>query len=334
MGHKICETGYADATRNLFQITDRTSHITNFTMNKKQQSELAGIVPDGIEFNCPMDQYTTFRAGGKAEVICFPSELETLSRVVSYLHNENIPCLILGNGSNVLVKDNGIEGVVIVLKGRLAAVEKMGDRGEILLAGGGLSIAKLLSYSGIEGFSGLEFLAGIPGTVGGAVFMNAGAFGWEIGSTVQEIRIVTGKGEPSLVAGSQLNFSYRGSSLPKRAVIHGVKFKLHKEHKDKINGRIADYLKKRKKSQPLDFPSAGSVFRNPPGDHAGRLIEEAGLKGTRIGGAMISPMHANFIVNTGGAKAEHIIALMDLARGKVREETGIDLEPEIKVVGK
>jgi UDP-N-acetylmuramate dehydrogenase len=257
-----------------------------------------------------------------------------LIRLISYLHNEDIPYLILGNGSNLLVKDEGIEGVVIVLKGELATVEKVDASDDILTAGGGLSIAKLLSFCSVEGFAGLEFLAGIPGTVGGAVYMNAGAYGWEIGSAVEEIGVVTAKGELSSIPSSRLSFSYRDSSIPKGTVIHNVKFKLHKDHKDEITRSIGNFLKKRKKSQPLDFPSGGSVFKNPPGDHAGRLIEEAGLKGTRVGGAMISTMHGNFIVNTGGAKAEDIIVLINIARKKVREESGIDLEPEIEVVGK
>ena len=139
MGYGMCEMIYADATRDLSQITDHTSHIINVTMKKKQQSELAGIVPHGIEFDSPMDRYTTFRAGGKAELICFPSELNMLSRLISYLHNENIPYLVLGNGSNLLVKDKGIEGVVIVLKGDLATVEKADGSDDILMAGGGQS---------------------------------------------------------------------------------------------------------------------------------------------------------------------------------------------------
>jgi UDP-N-acetylmuramate dehydrogenase len=302
-------------------------------MNEKQRSELAGIFSEGIGFNCPMDQYTTFRVGGRADAVCFPSELDLLRQTVLYLHNEDIPYLIVGKGSNLLVRDRGIEGVVIILKGKLAAIEKVGVEDNILLVGGGLAIAELLSYCGIEGLAGLEFLAGIPGSVGGAVFMNAGAFGKDIGSMVREIHMMTGRGELEIMPRSQLAFSYRSTSLPEGSVIYGITFKLDKDHKDKISGIIAGYLKKRKMGQPLDLPSGGSVFRNPPGDYAGRLIEKAGLKGTRIGGAMISPKHGNFIVNTGNAKAADIIALMNLARDKVRDETGIILETEIKVVG-
>jgi UDP-N-acetylmuramate dehydrogenase len=302
-------------------------------MNERQRLELAGILSEGIGFNCPMNQYTTFRVGGRAEAVCFPSELTLLQQTVSYLHSEGIPYLVAGKGSNLLVRDGGIDGVVIILKGNLAAVEMPGDKDNILLGGGGLAIVELLSYCGREGLAGLEFLAGIPGSVGGAVFMNAGAFGKEIGSMIQEVRVVTAGGERVVIQGSQMHFSYRRSSLPEGAVIYGVKFKLDKDSRNKISGRILGYLQRRKEGQPLDLPSGGSVFRNPPGDYAGRLIENAGLKGTTIGGAMISPKHANFIVNTGNAKASDIIALMNLARDKVRDETGIILDTEIEVIG-
>jgi UDP-N-acetylmuramate dehydrogenase len=302
-------------------------------MNEKQRSGLVGILSEAIGFNYPMDRYTTFRVGGKAEAVCFPSELTLLRQTVSYLHDEGIPCLIVGKGSNLLVRDSGIKGVVIMLKGSLATVERCDIGDNILLAGGGLAIAEMLSYCAIEGLAGLEFLAGIPGSAGGAVFMNAGAFGKEIGGIVQEIQLVTVTGDMEKMAGSQLRFSYRSASIPEGSVIHWIKFNLSRDNRDKVSGRIGEYLKERGQRQPLDMPSAGSVFRNPPGDYAGRLIEKAGLKGKRIGGAMISKKHANFIVNTGNAKAKDVIALIDLARDKVKEEMGIMLETEIRIVG-
>ena len=303
-------------------------------MNERQRSELARILPNKIRWDCPMDRLTTFRVGGRAEAVCFPSDLPPLQRTVSYLHNDSIPYLVMGKGSNVLIKDGGIEGVVIILRGRLSAFEKTGKRGDTLLAGGGLAISKLLSYCGLEGLTGSEFLAGIPGTVGGAAFMNAGAFGREMGDIVQEIMLVSGQGEQIVMPRSQLDFSYRESSVSKGSVIHSVKLKLQRDRKERVISRINNNLKKRKVAQPLNVPSAGSVFKNPPKDYAGRLIEEAGLKGARVGGAMISPKHANYIINTGGAKAKDILALMDLARDRVNEATGILLEPEIKVIGK
>ena len=280
-----------------------------------------------------MDRYTTFRVGGKAEAICFVNELSLLRQMVSYLSGVNIPYLIVGKGSNLLVKDGGVKGVVIILRGKLASIGKSEERDEILLAGGGLAIGDLLSYCSREGLAGLEFLAGIPGTAGGAVFMNAGAYVKDTGSMVQELLIVTDQGKPIVMTHSELQFSYRKSSIQKGMIIYGVKFRLEKKSRDKINRKIADYLKRRRASQPLDVPSGGSVFKNPPGDYAGRLIEDAGLKGQRIGGAVISPIHANFIVNIGGAEAKDILMLMDLIRQKVKEKNGIELLPEIKVVG-
>lgn len=300
-------------------------------MSKAQRSELKRMCPpDGIAFDCPMDRYTTFRVGGKAEAICFVQELSLLRQMVSFLTGSDIPYLIVGRGSNLLVTERGIQGAVVILRGGLASIEQSG---EVLLAGGGLPISGLLSYCSREGLAGLEFLAGIPGTAGGAVFMNAGAWGEDTGSMVRELFLVTDQAEPVVMADSELHFSYRSSSIPPGTVIYGVKFGLEKRSTGTIRRQTAEYLQRRKKSQPLDLPSGGSVFKNPPGDYAGRLIENAGLKGKQIGGAMISSRHANFIVNTGNATAGDILALMDLIREKVKEKHGIELIPEIKVVG-
>lgn len=302
-------------------------------MDERQRKELANIGGEEVRFNCPMSQYTTFRVGGKVEALYLTQELHGLKRMVSYLREENIPCLAVGKGSNLLVRDGGLKGVVIILKGGLATVEKNGKNDQIVLAGGGLGIGELVSYCTRTGLGGLEFLAGIPGTVGGAVAMNAGAFGKDMGSMVKEIQILTDEGALIAKDRSQLKFSYRELAIPKGAVIVGVRFELDKEDPESISQRVEDYVTRRKAKQPLEYPSGGSVFKNPPNDYAGRLIEEAGLKGRRIGGAMISPKHANFIVNTSNARADDILALIDLVREKVMEESGIELEPEIKVVG-
>ena len=280
-----------------------------------------------------MGQMTTFQAGGNAEAVCFPGEVEALRQIISYLGKEGIAWTVAGKGSNLLIADGGIRGAVIILKDRLASVEKAGDEETLILAGGGLTIAGLLSYCSMHALSGLEFLAGIPGTLGGAVFMNAGAFGLETGELVEEILIIRGDGEPVVINRHDLNFSYRSSSVPGGAVIYGARLKLMTGEKDRISAMIAHYLKRKKETQPLDYPSGGSVFKNPPGDYAGRLIEKAGLKGERIGGAMISSKHGNFIVNTGGARAGDILALINLARERVKAETGIDLETEIVILG-
>jgi len=302
-------------------------------MDERHRRELVEIGGQWIRFHCPMSQYTTFRVGGRVEAIYFTQALSHLKRMVSYLSEESIPYLVVGRGSNLLVKDGGLKGVVIILQGELATIEQNGRNDRIILAGGGVSIGEVLSYCKLKGLSGLEFLAGIPGTVGGAVAMNAGAFGKDTGSMVQDIEMVTRQGDLVMKDRSQLHFSYRIASVPWGAVLVKARFELNKDDPDSIAGRIADHLTRRRAKQPLEYPSGGSIFKNPPNDYAGRLIENAGLKGKRIGKALISPKHANFIVNTGGARAEDILALMDLARERVREETGIELEPEIKVVG-
>ena len=302
-------------------------------MDRSQRSELLKIARDKIGFDSSMERYTFFRIGGKAEIICFVDEISLLVQLVSYFRKEDIPFIAIGKGSNILVKDKGLKGAVIILKGRLAEIETSPGKKDWFIAGGGLPVMELLHYCVQEGLSGLEFMAGIPGTVGGAAVMNAGAYGHEISECIEDVRIVIGQGKKVVLNRSQINFIYRESSIPSGSVVYGVTLKLKRDSRDKINERVMDCLEKRKETQPIDLPSCGSVFRNPPGDYAGRLIEQAGLKGEKIGGAMISPKHANYIVNTGGARASDILALMELAQKKVNEKFGIKLVPEVKVVG-
>lgn len=302
-------------------------------MDERQTTALVRIGGDAIHFDCPMDQYTTFRIGGKVDALYFTRQLRELQKTVSYLTKEHIPYLVVGRGSNLLVKDGGFKGVVIIMGGELAGIEENGKDQQTLMAGAGLGIAQLLNHCTRKGLGGLEFLAGIPGTVGGAVTMNAGAFGRDMSNVVQQIQVVTREGELATRNRSELNFSYRELSVPKGTLVVRAKFQLVDENPEVVAKRVKDCLAKRKTTQPLEYPSAGSVFKNPPNNYAGRLIEEAGLKGKRVGGAMISPKHANYIVNTGGASADDVLALMELARERVREQTGIELESEIRVVG-
>ena len=302
-------------------------------MDKRQKEDLLSLVGEDIRFDCSMAQYTTLCVGGNAEALYEASDFDDLRQVVAYLGKEHIPYLAVGRGSNLLVKDEGIGGLVILLRGSLAAIER--QRGDDLsfLAGAGLSIAGLMVFCRGSGLGGLEFLAGIPGTIGGAVAMNAGAFGREIGARVKAIHMITPRGDLVVMDRSQLRFSYRGLKIERGSVIIRVRFEVDIDAEEIVAERIEGYLKRRKQGQPLEYPSAGSVFKNPPNDYAGRLLEKAGLKGKQIGGAMISGKHANFIVNTGGGKAKDILALLYLAQEKVREETGVELEPEIQVVG-
>jgi UDP-N-acetylmuramate dehydrogenase len=302
-------------------------------MDARQRRGLVEIMGESAQLDRAMSEHTTFRIGGKAEAVCFVRERGELQQLFAYLNKENIPHLVVGRGSNLLVRDGGFKGVVIIMRENLATIEQHEKNDQILVAGGGLALSDLVKYCSRKGLGGLEFLAGIPGTVGGAVTMNAGAFGKDMGSVVQEIELLNRQGELTSRNRSDLAFSYRESSIQEGTVVVRASLQGTRETPEIVSKRVAEYLTKRKATQPLTFPSAGSVFRNPPDDYAGRLIEESGLKGKKIGGAMISPKHANYIVNTGGARAEDVLALMEMAKEKVRAETGIELEPEIRVVG-
>ncbi|MCP4667447.1 MAG: UDP-N-acetylmuramate dehydrogenase [Deltaproteobacteria bacterium] len=302
-------------------------------MNRREKEALTRLAGGKIRFGCAMSQLTTFRVGGDAEALYEAQEPEDLGRFMAYLYKAGIPYLVVGRGSNLLVKDEGVAGVVILLSGSLATAEMEKTNHSKVLAGAGLPISDFLIYCRHAGLGGLEFLAGIPGTVGGAVTMNAGAYGGEVGSRVKELECMAPQGHVTVRNGPDLPFSYRKLELERGSVILRVRFNMRLESEKTVADRMSGYLKKRRERQPLEYPSAGSVFRNPPNNHAGRLIEEAGLKGERIGGAMISKKHANFIVNTGGATARDILALLSFAQEKVQKATGIKLEPEIRVVG-
>lgn len=294
---------------------------------------MRAILENHVAFDQPMDRFTTFRIGGKADAVCFVEDLGSLDRVLAYARETATPYLVLGRGSNLLVKDGGVRGLAIILRGALALFERGGEKGDLVFAGAGLHLSECLSACRQEGLGGLEFLAGIPGTVGGAVAMNAGAWGKEAGDVVRRVEIMLPTGERIAGDRADLRFSYRRFAMPEGAVIVKVAFQCIPEKPHVVAERMARYLEQRKRTQPLEYPSGGSVFKNPPRDYAGRLIEKVGLKGFRIGGAMISGKHANFIVNTGEATAGDVLALMETAKKKVKEETGVDLELEIRVVG-
>lgn len=300
-------------------------------MDNRQKNGLVKLLKESVVFNVAMSSYSTFRAGGDAEAICFINDLSVLIQVVSFLNSEEIPWLTVGKGSNLLVTDNGINGAVIILKENLAGIIE--ESNHMVIAGGGVSTVKLLKYCVQKELAGMEFMSGIPGTLGGAVIMNAGAYGEEIKDRLKKVGIVTSEGKTEEIDRSQISFEYRKTSIPDKSIVYCVALSLKKDKREAIKERIESNLKKRKESQPLDMPSCGSVFKNPPGKFAGKLIEESGLKGKRVGGAMISLKHANFIVNAGNAKASDIIELIDITKKKVKEDSGIDLETEIRVVG-
>ncbi|MFP3928117.1 MAG: UDP-N-acetylmuramate dehydrogenase [Desulfobacteraceae bacterium] len=301
-------------------------------MEERQLRELARIGGMDIRFDRPMRLYTTLRVGGDAAAFYRARRVPELRRMLAFLGEEGLPYLVVGKGSNLLVLDGGYDGVVIRLGGELASFEAEGD-GEEISAGGGAAVRALLRSCALRGIGGLEFLTGIPGTVGGAVAMNAGSAGEEIGEKVIRLEMADHKGRVYSASREDLSFGYRTCSLPPGAVVTRVVLKAEHAEPEVVKRRMKELLAGRGSAQPLRAASAGSVFKNPPGDFAGRLMEKAGLKGRRLGGAVISPVHANFIINEAGAAAADILGLMELAREEVYRRSGVWLEPEIRIVG-
>lgn len=279
--------------------------------------------------DAPLARYTSFRIGGPATLLASPADPGDLKRALAFAGSEGLPVHVLGGGSNTLVRDGGFRGMAICLNA-FQALERGGDR---VVAGAGVRVSRLLAFCCRHGLTGLEILSGVPGTVGGAVWGNAGAWGGATADALVSVEIVTAAGEERTLSRREIPFRYRASGLPAGSVITQAVFALAPGDPTAIRRRISGYLVRRNASQPVEFRSAGSIFKNPPGDYAGRLVEQAGLKGARIGNAMISAKHGNYIVNVGGARAADVLALVALARERVRNATGIDLELEVKIVG-
>lgn len=300
-----------------------------FHWQEKAQSELTGI---RLSLNKPMAELTTFKIGGPVDLLVEPNNTVKLERVLNFCLAFDLPWLLIGSGSNLLVRDGGIRGVGIKLSGEFAT--RTID-GVMVSAGAVVSLAKLAKDLAEQGLSGLEFACGIPGTVGGAVYMNAGAYNGEMSQVVNRVQVVrAGKGTVWLDK-ADLNLGYRFSRFQNepQAVITRVEFTLKPESVELVCSRICELTGLRESKQPLGMPSAGSVFRRPEGYHVGPLIEEAGLKGFKIGGAQVSPKHAGFIVNIGGATAQDVLALIAHIQKTIKERNGVDLITEIKVVG-
>lgn len=277
----------------------------------------------------PMARHTTFKIGGPADLAVVPEDADDLKGALCFARAAGLPVHVLGGGSNTLVRDGGIRGMVILLE-KFQDLHRQGDE---VTAGAGVRISRLLAFCCRQGLAGLEFLSGVPGTVGGAVWGNAGAWGGATADRLTRIQAVTGEGDERVLGREAIPFAYRRSGLPAGAVIVRAAFALEPGDPAAIRRRISRWLVQRNASQPVEFRSAGSIFKNPPGEHAGRLVDRAGVKGTRIGGAMISEKHGNFFVNLGGARAADVLALVELARERVRATTGIELELEIRVIG-
>jgi len=312
-----------------FQIRTPQSAIGN-RMTRDYKKETLGLIEGRVLFDVPMKRFTSIRVGGPADVLLFPKNVDELKKIIRHARRGRVPTLVLGKGTNLVVKDKGVRGWVISLT---QGMRKVRMNGEVAEAEAGLSLQRLVQFSIERGLTGLEPFVGIPGTVGGGLAMNAGAWGVELKDIILSVTFLDDSGKVIERSRAELGFSYRGLNLPPSWVILRGRFHLKKGRREEIFERVASYSEMRKRTQPLDYPSAGSVFKNPKEGPAGKWIEEAGLKGLRMGQAMVSDRHANFIVNLGRARAEEVIGLMECVESKVYERKGISLEREVKVVG-
>ena len=303
-------------------------------LNKEDIFRILGeTIPEkDIIIDCDMSGMTSFKAGGKAGALISPENTGQLRKTLMALSETGVPYIVVGNGTNVLFTDRGFPGVAIKIGGAFSRVSADGDE---LYAGAGALLSEAAVSAMEAGLSGLEFASGIPGSVGGAVFMNAGAYGSEIKDIVKCVDTVAkdGSGEFTL-KNDEMGFSYRRSVIQSNGnIITGATFKLTRGSSQEIKERMRVINNIRNEKQPVAQPSAGSFFKRPHGYYAGKLIEDAGLKGLSIGGAMVSALHAGFIVNSGNATAADIIDLMEVVREAVRDKFGVRLEPEVRIIG-
>ena len=321
-------------------VAHRHTNDESMSMNLQQRTELAAHCQT-VHWDVDMASYSTFRTGGVVEAVAEPGNADELAALMRWLHQQQVEWRVIGGGSNILVTNGYHQGVFIRLRGSvedMAAVPDAGaetSKGSRVQVGAGCSLAVFVSWCARNGLTGLEFMAGIPGSVGGAIRMNAGAFGHSISEVLQRVQCTTDRGELLEAASTDIAFSYRHTTLPgepatRMLITRGIFF-LQRADRKGVTARCREIVEQRRQKQPSGVGSAGSFFKNPAGDFAGRLIERAGLKGLTLGKAMVSPQHANFIVNTGGAVPEDIIGLMQVVRSKVLQQSGVLLEPEVHI---
>ncbi|MBQ1372459.1 MAG: UDP-N-acetylmuramate dehydrogenase [Oscillospiraceae bacterium] len=277
----------------------------------------------------PLAKHTSFRIGGPAQVLACPGNEAELEALLCWCRSACICPRILGGGTNILAPDAGLSGVVISTRG-LDAITQNEDGS--IAAGAGVPLARLAMFAQKQGLTGLEFAHGIPGTVGGGMYMNAGAYQGELAQVAVSARFLSFAGEIRTLSASELELGYRRSAfMTMEGVILSAKFRLNPGDPEAIFARMRELMERRKASQPLDLPSAGSTFKRPATGYAAALIQEAGLKGFQIGGAAVSEKHSGFVVNLGGASSADVLALMEAVRNRVREQSGVELEPEVRI---
>lgn len=289
------------------------------------------VPPERIIFNEPMKKHTTFKIGGPVDVLVIPESIEELQQIIAACTKSQLPYLVFGLGSNILVREKGFKGVAIKLGNGLRSIQ---ISGEYITAEAGIRLSELSKKAAQNGLSGLEFAEGIPGSLGGAVVMNAGAYNGEMKDILASVQAIDPHGKIKSFAKDEMEFSYRKSVFQHNGyIVVSAVLHLSKDDQTAIYQRMTEFAHQRREKQPLEYPSAGSTFRRPEGFYVGPMIEQMGLKGFKIGGAQVSTKHAGFIINTGDATANDVLQLIKYIQDKAQQQFGVDLRPEIVIIG-
>ena len=304
-------------------------------LQTKLINKINTIVPENqIRVDEPMSKHTSFRIGGPADVVVIVCNEKELSGLLRLFHDEDIRYMLVGNGSDLLFADEGFRGVIVKLGGNFEHIEVVDSIGETIRVGAARMLSSTANFARDNGLAGLEFASGIPGTFGGALFMNAGAYGGEIKDVIESVTLMKSDGSTVYeLSGEEMEFSYRNSVLQHNDDIAiYARVRLQKDDKEAITERMNELAEKRRTKQPVNFPSAGSTFKRPVGGYAAALIEEAGLKGRTVGGAQVSEKHSGFVINIGGATSKDVRELIDIVAQEVEQNSGIKLEPEVRII--
>lgn len=299
---------------------------------KEFSIKLGTIIPDHrLLINEPMSRHTTFRIGGPADFLAMPASVAEVAAILDLAKEYKVPVITLGNGSNLLVLDRGIRGIALKFGKDMGYIR---HKGTTIIAGAGSMLASVSKYAADNKLTGMEFAIGIPGSIGGAVFMNAGAYDGEMSCVVSAVSCVCENGNTQRFSKTESKFTYRHSAFQDNGcTICEVELQLEEGDLFSIRGKMAEYINRRQTKQPVEMPSAGSTFKRPPGYYAGTLIEQTGLKGLTVGGAQVSTKHAGFIVNAGGATANDVLTLIKEVQLRVHDAYGVELQPEVKILG-
>lgn len=285
-----------------------------------------------VRLNEPLKEYTSFKIGGPADYLVIPETVDELIYSIEILRENGIPYMVLGRCTNILVKDGGIEGAVILLREKFSHMEA---HGELVTACAGASLREFSEFALENSLGGMEFANGIPGSVGGGVFMNAGAYDGELKDIVEKVTVLDKNLNVRILSGEEMNFSYRHSlAQDEELIILSATFKLQRKNPEEVRKKMDELLERRKSKQPLEYPSAGSTFKRPEGYFAGKLIDDSGLRGLTHGGAQVSWKHCGFVINRGDATAVDVLQLIDIVKKVVYDKLGVEIYPEVRIIGR